>query len=85
MQTPFSPLSFGKGFMKICSAVPNNGCLVFCGGWKKREKTKKKTKTNICKTYMHPPHRRLHKKEEEEVKAVMVVVVLHSALLSPLN
>ena len=29
MQTPFFPLSFGKSFMKIRSAVPENGCLVF--------------------------------------------------------
>ena len=47
MQTPFSPPSFGKSFMKIRSAVPENGCLILmhyrCGGRK-----------NICKTYMHP-------------------------------
>jgi len=35
------PLSFGKSFMKIRSAVPENGCLVFCG---ERKKTKKKQK-----------------------------------------
>ena len=28
MQTP-SPQSFGKSFMKIRSAVPENGCLIF--------------------------------------------------------
>jgi len=39
MQTPFSPLSFGKSFMKIRSAVPENGCLVFL--WR-TEKAKKK-------------------------------------------
>jgi len=54
MQTPFSPLSFGKSFMKIRSAIPENGCLVFL--WrtekkqKKNQKTNKKTKKNICKT-----------------------------------
>jgi len=36
LKTAFSPLSFGKSFMKICSAVPENGCLIFmhyrCGG-----------------------------------------------------
>jgi len=26
-QTTFSPLSFGESFMKIRSAVPENGCL----------------------------------------------------------
>ena len=29
LETTFSPLSFGKSFMKIRSAVPENGCLVF--------------------------------------------------------
>jgi len=57
MQTTFSPLSFGKSFMKIRSAVPENGCLIFFDGRKKQEKKKK----NICKTYTHPPHRRLRK------------------------
>ena len=28
LETPF-PLSFGKSFMKIRSAVPENGCLIF--------------------------------------------------------
>jgi len=46
MQTPFSPLSFGKSFMKIRPAVPENGCLVFCG-------ERKKQKKNICKTYTY--------------------------------
>jgi len=57
MQTPFSPLSFGKSLMKIRSAVPENGCLVFL--WRERKKNKKqktkKNKKNICKTYTHPP------------------------------
>jgi len=57
MQTPFFPLSFVKSFMKIRSAVPENGCLVFL--WL-TEKAKKKQK-NICKTYTHPPRRRLRK------------------------
>jgi len=43
LQTPFSPVSFGKSFMKIRSAVPENGCLVFCV--EKTGKTK-----DICKT-----------------------------------
>ena len=60
------PLSFGKSFMKIRSAVPENGCLIFLTDRKKTKKNKKKqkkTKKNICKTYTHPPPtgRRLRK------------------------
>jgi len=49
--------------MKIRSAVPENGCLVFFDGRKKNKKQKEteKTEKNICKTYTHPPHRRLRK------------------------
>jgi len=50
METPFSLLSFGKSFMKIRSAVAENGCLIFMhyrGGWKKKQKKR-------CKTYTHP-------------------------------
>jgi len=51
MQTPLSPLSFGKSFMKIRSAVPENGCLVVADG-KKQGITKKQQKTKkIRKTY----------------------------------
>jgi len=50
----------GKSFMKIRSAVPENGCLIFFGGQKKNKKKQNKTK-NICKTYTLPPHRRLRK------------------------
>jgi len=49
--------------MKIRSAVPEiaeNGCLVFLTVGKKQKK-QKKTEKNICKTYTHPPHRRLRK------------------------
>ena len=42
METPFSPLSFGKSFMKIRSAVPENGCLIFMHYRGGREKNKKK-------------------------------------------
>jgi len=38
-QTPFSPVSFGKSFMKIRSAVPENGCLIFLRTKKKQKKT----------------------------------------------
>jgi len=43
MEAPFSPLSFGKSFMKIRSAVPENGCLIFMhyrgrGGRKQKQK-----------------------------------------------
>jgi len=52
LETPFSSLSFGKSFMKIRSAVPENGCLIFmhyrCGGRKKNKR--RKAKKNICKT-----------------------------------
>ena len=41
LKTPFPPLSFGKSFMKIRSAVPENGCLIFmhyrCGERRKRQ------------------------------------------------
>jgi len=51
--------------MKICSAVPENGCLIILadGKNKKQKKTEKKTKKNNCKTYTHPPPtgRRLRK------------------------
>ena len=46
MQTPFSPLSFDKSFMKIRSAVPENGWY-FCGGRKKTKKAKKNKKTSV--------------------------------------
>jgi len=43
--------------MKIHSAVPENGCLVFFDGRKKQKKTEnRKQKKNICKTYTHPRH-----------------------------
>jgi len=45
MQTPFSPLSFGKSFMKIRSAVPENGCLVFL--WRTKKKQKKTSVKHI--------------------------------------
>jgi len=41
MQTPFSPLAFGKSFMKIHSAVAENGCLVFL--WRMEKAKKQKT------------------------------------------
>jgi len=33
--------------MKIRSVVPENGCLIFCGG-RKKQKKQKKNKKNIC-------------------------------------
>jgi len=44
LKTPFSPLSFGKSFMKIRSGVPENGCLIVVadGENKKAKKNKKK-------------------------------------------
>jgi len=49
MKTPFSPLSFGKGFMKIRSAVPEKGSHIYALSWWTEKKTKKR-----CKTYTHP-------------------------------
>jgi len=37
MQTTFSPLSFGKSFMKIRSAIPRKVVWYFCGGQKKQK------------------------------------------------
>jgi len=77
METPFSPLSFGKSFMKICSAVPENDCLILmhyhCGGQKKKQKTKK----NICKTYTHS--RPLEARMRKTVKHKPTVVVAGAA------
>jgi len=56
METPFSPLSFGKSFVKIRSAVPENGCLIFMHYRGGRKTNKKKQKKNIGKTYTHPRH-----------------------------
>ena len=42
-----SPLSFGKSFMKIRSAVPENGCLIVLVDGKKQKKTKKTTAKHI--------------------------------------
>jgi len=47
MQTPFSPLSFGKSFMKIRSAVPENGCLVFLWQMKKNRKQTENKKKHL--------------------------------------
>jgi len=46
-QTTFSPVSFGKSFIKILSAVPENGCLIVLvdGKKQKNKKNEKKTKT----------------------------------------
>jgi len=47
MQSTFFPLSFGKSFMKIRSAVPENVCMVFLWRTEKAKKTlKKKQKKN---------------------------------------
>jgi len=51
METPFSPLLFGKSIMKIRSAVPENGCFIFMHYRGGREKNKKR-----CKIYTHPHH-----------------------------
>jgi len=45
LETPFSPVSFGKSFMKILSADPENGCLIFMHYCVANEKKTKKNKT----------------------------------------
>ena len=45
MQTAFSPLSFGKSFMKILSAVPEN--IFVAANGKKQKKNKKKQKNHL--------------------------------------
>jgi len=45
-QTTFYPVSFGKSFMKIRSAVPENGCLIFLTDGKK-QKTEKTSAKHI--------------------------------------
>ena len=51
-----SPLSFGKSFIKIRSAVPEIGCLIVMHFVVADEKKQKKTKKNICKTYAFARH-----------------------------
>jgi len=52
--------------MKIRSAVPENGCLVFFWRTEKNKTKNKKTENRkICKTYTHPPHRRVRKKRKK--------------------
>ena len=47
MLTPFSPVSLGKSFMKIRSAVPEIGRLIFLRTKKKQKKTKKTSVKHI--------------------------------------
>ena len=54
LQTPFSPVSFGKSFTKIRSAIPENGCLTFFLRMEKtktnkqKQKNKKTSVKHIC-------------------------------------
>jgi len=48
-QTTLPPLSFAESFMKIRSAVPENGCLIVLVERKKTKKNKKKQKTKKTK------------------------------------
>jgi len=43
LETTLSPLSFGKSFMKIRSAVPENGCLM----WRTEKKNRKTSVKHI--------------------------------------
>jgi len=71
-----SPLSFDKSFMKIRSAVPENGCLIFFDGRKKNKKKQKKQK-KTCKTYTHSPRRRLRELLIIYLLSVCMSVLLH--------
>jgi len=73
-QTTF-PLSFGKSFMKIRSAVLENGCLIVLVDGKNRKKNKK----NNCKTYTHlpPTGRRLRKLGSVEKLSSMSTTTFH--------
>ena len=59
--------------MKIRSAVPKNGCLIFLTD-------EKKTKKNICKTYTHSRHlaARMRKKRVVVVMVLVLVIVVVS-------
>jgi len=45
-----------------------SGSFVTDGKKTKKNKKTKQTEKNICKTYMHPPHRRLLKKADRQLK-----------------
>ena len=51
LQTQFSPVSFGKSLMKIRSAVPEDGCLIF---WR----TEKNKKKQLQKIYASASYRK---------------------------
>jgi len=55
LKTTFSPLSFGKNYMKIRSVVPENGCLIVMDFVVADGKKRQKQKTD-CKTYTHSRH-----------------------------
>jgi len=65
--------------MKIRSAVPENGCLVFL--WRTE---KAKNKKNICKTYTHLPNRWLRKiatlARKEHAAATAKPIIIHIIL-----
>ena len=52
LETTFSPLSFGKSFMKIRSAVPEDGCLVFLWRTEKTKKWQKKTSVKHIRIHL---------------------------------
>jgi len=53
LETTFSPLSFGKSFTKIRSAVPENGCRVFFRRTEKNKKQKKNRKNGKKTSLKH--------------------------------
>jgi len=54
LQTTFSPVSFGTSFMKIRSAVPKNGCLIFLTDGKKTKQKNKKTSAKHIRIRLLP-------------------------------
>jgi len=47
MQTTFSPLSFGKSFMKFVQPFPRTVVWYFCGERKNKKKKNKKDKKTL--------------------------------------
>jgi len=53
-----SPLSFGESFMKIRSAVPENGCLIVLVDGKTKQKTKQNNKKQLQNIYASASYRK---------------------------
>jgi len=57
-QTTFSPVSFGKSFMKIRSAVPENCCLIFLKDEKNNKQQTKNKKKHLQNIYASASYRK---------------------------